>query len=60
MDITSCTSDQLLEFAAGYRAARFGEPMNPHATDLWLEGFLFWILMHPETTSPQMTAQPAT
>jgi hypothetical protein len=34
--------------------------MNPHATDLWLEGFLFWSLIHPETTSPQMTAQPAT
>lgn len=33
------TIDETLEYAAGARAGRRGEPFNPYASDLWVEGF---------------------
>jgi hypothetical protein len=61
MEFATCTNDQLWDFVEGKAAARRGEPWNPHQTEWWQAGFLFWDeRTATATTSPETTAQSAT
>lgn len=56
MDLTQCSSTELTELISGYAAARKGEPMDPHATALWIEGYRFRQQIHPTSYSSATAA----
>lgn len=39
MDLTECTSSQIIEFADGYWAAKKGQPFEDRFSEYWQAGY---------------------